>query len=270
MQLLIQWFLGLLSGISINIENLLNIPFSIFINNKTPADDNNSSSSANNNKKDLSVVVNGNSNTNVVGDGNSIVQHVIMAPEPISASEYVDKALNDIDNWKHYEDATKIYFYNENFSDIRIVQSVTTDTEDYQDFWVRGFPAKSWGVHFYLVYKGQELGNPFRLIFVDGGRSLVIQPEIWSLQDKNTLNLTFEEFYLSYYFVKGSRRNLLNRIFQRAYPSSLQDERLNFPVFESEQIAKASFENDLKRTGRRYGYYVIKDGSYQYMRPSKN
>lgn len=218
-----------------------------------------------------SVSLNGNnsSNLSVIGNGNTTNFHA--SPNLLSDKEVINNALNDKHNWKRCESSNELFFYNENYLDIRLdVEIVQKDcgAEEYHDFWAKGFPAKSRSVDIFLSYKDKKIGSLFRGVFIDDNRHLVMQPEVWHSKNGNTIILRQEEsIILAYYFIEESRELLVNQIIQKTYPSFL-NERLEFPIFKSKQLANASFEDDVKKHEREYCYYLVKQGSWEYLRPS--
>lgn len=202
----------------------------------------------------------------LAGDGNIVANQVTIklcaAPKSLSDSEIINNALNDTDGWKYLECSNELCFYNENFLDIRIVGE-TSKMEEYNDFWARGFPAKSWRADFHLTSKGQKVGGSFIVIFVNNdGRSVVVQPERWDLKREKIVSLSEEKFILSYYFTKGSRKYLLDQIIQKTY-CSYRDDRLLFPVFESKEAAYNFFKKDITNNKRESIYYSVESGSWK-------
>jgi hypothetical protein len=181
-------------------------------------------------------------------------------------SRLIDNALKDTKNWHHYASASELYFYNEYFPDVKIVERMPSSTEIFHDCWTEIFPAPSHKTYFDLLYKGKKIDGPsFIGVSVDGGRALVIAPSIW------TCECEYEKSYESncaFYYIKNSREYLLNQIFQKISPLDHLYE-LTFPTFPSKKSADYAFAEDIHKTKHKYTHYIVTEGKSKRLRPTR-
>jgi hypothetical protein len=182
----------------------------------------------------------------------------------VTAAKEINKALADTHNWKHYEDASESYFYNEFFPDITLVENRTIDQGIFYAPWTRRFSAPSHKTHFDLIYKGKKYGHPLIAVHADDARALIIAPSQWALLEYDVI----EECWCSFYYIKGSREDLVNKIFQK---KSLIDPRdpLNFPSFPSEDGARYALTEDIQSSNPQYEYYLAREEYPLRVRPTR-
>jgi len=205
---------------------------------------------------------------NVIGSKNNtrIQQIINIEKKKEQPLEIMMDALLDVDNWKEFDGINSWYFYNDNFDDIRFVCIGINQEEPYKPIWVCTRSDTSWDPNHkaYKVvfeYNGQRKWDhlDIRLGSIDGGRDYIVQPE------QVSSDCYIGDCKVLYYYVKDSREYLLSLIVGKLYPLHNNALMFKFPVFNSKEEAHTALLRSIN--SREYGYYDIKPGKVEYIKP---
>jgi hypothetical protein len=197
----------------------------------------------------------------VIGNNNIIIFDTSSRP----FRKVLAEVLADKDSWEYDDGPGGLRLYNLDTPDIVFVEIASNNCEEFQDFFLKNLPAKSWKIILQPMYKNQPYGKHLIGIYVDDGLSLMIAPRRWcSSEDKEP-----QETWVSYYSIEGSLEYEVNRILQEIRSQDYHVQLFNFPVFKSEQDAADCFEKDIQSGQNKYGYFVVKEEAVKYKRPRR-
>ncbi|MDO9105264.1 MAG: SMEK domain-containing protein [Methylovulum sp.] len=168
--------------------------------------------------------------------------------------------LTDIENWKEIETEDIGYYY-ELHPEFKIITN-SDFHEKYEEPWCSRFYRPESSLYEYFVKYQDTMLSTVCIVGCNGARFFTAVPSIW-LRDSTT------DYFYSYYLIKDSIEYLVGELIQEKIvaanlSNSLIDKDIR--IFESEELARQSIDDDFSNNGYEYIYYSFDKKTQVYSR----
>lgn len=176
-----------------------------------------------------------------------------------------------VDHWKYSENESGgAYFYDEWNPEFTLSQKLDSSTK-FIGGWNLSFPdSTAYQYELLLKFHSTVLRRLF-IVSCDGGRYVTVLPNHWLYKDKIT-----QQYYESNFFIDNSLEFLVNEMIQTIHPAGIRYHGAGgrsyrgwmspFPIFPSENEAKAILQADYVHGMQKYTYYFFNRDIQRYVR----
>ncbi len=183
--------------------------------------------------------------------------------EKIKPIDRLKDYLTDIENWKEIEtedlEPYMVYYY-EPYPEFKIIENSDFHEKYYEEPWCSRFDRpKSYRYEYFVKYQDTILSTVY-IVGCDDARFYTAEPSIW-LRDSAT-----DYFYL-YYLIKDSIEYLVGEFIQKTRSvANLMNPNKDIRIFESEELARQSIDDDFSNNWYEYIYYSFDKTTQVYFR----